>query len=93
MLSINRLIVISLKKQLAYLQLVIYNNKGYFMGRKEAAQLTALEENYNIRFSSKATATGLRSSIGWPNTVDLLDKKQRFHLQPADTISNTMLVV
>jgi hypothetical protein len=27
---------ISLKKQLAYLQQAIYNNKGYFMGRMEA---------------------------------------------------------
>jgi len=30
---------ISLKKQLAYLQLVIYNNKGYFMGRMEAVPI------------------------------------------------------
>jgi hypothetical protein len=31
--------VISLKKQLAYLQQAIYNNKGYFIGQKEAVPI------------------------------------------------------
>jgi len=49
---------ISLKKQLAYLQQAIYNNRSYFMGRKETASTDSIGKNYGIRRRKTVVAAG-----------------------------------